>query len=194
MAQLGDAIVLTKGAAIETTAMFGATLGGTLVRELGEDVARAADRLFCRLSVVEDALTAVEVGVRERGVTCMHDATERGVYGGLCEIAEAADVGMVIDEPAIPLRPEVEAVCRHFGIDPYVTSSEGTLLATVRPHALSDVLQRLDSCGIPAAHIGEVTPADQGVRVVRGGREEPLAAPTEDPFWPAYVAALEAAP
>ena len=38
---------------------------------------------------------------------------------------------MRVDQDAIPVRPEVRAVCDHVGIDPYVSISEGTLIATV---------------------------------------------------------------
>ena len=57
-----------------------------------------------------DARIAVGAGVRENGVTCMHDATECGVYGGLHEIAEASGVGLYIECEKIPLPEEVAGV------------------------------------------------------------------------------------
>jgi hydrogenase expression/formation protein HypE len=191
MAAVGDAVVITKGAAIETTGIFGIRCGELIARECGQDVARAARDLFFSMSVVRDAELAVEVGVRERGVTGMHDATERGVWGGLVEMATSAETGMVIDIDAIPLRPEARAVCRLFDIDPYSTSSEGTLLLTCKPHAVAAVIDRLATGGIEAARIGELTPLEEGVRTVQGGRERALQAPRSDPFWPALLRALE---
>ncbi len=47
------------------------------------------------------------------------------------EVAVASGVGARIDRDAIPVLPEVRAVCDHVGIDPYVSISEGTLIATV---------------------------------------------------------------
>jgi hydrogenase expression/formation protein HypE len=38
-------------------------------------------------------MTAVSLGVRDNGVTAMHDATECGIWGGLYEIAQAANPG-----------------------------------------------------------------------------------------------------
>ena len=191
MAVVGDAVIITKGAAIETTGIFGVRCGERIARAYGQDVARAARDLFYSMSVVRDAELAVEVGVRERGVTGMHDATERGVWGGLVEMATAAGTGMVVDVDAIPLRPESRAVCRLFDLDPYSTSSEGTLLLTCKPHAVPAVIDRLTTEGIDAALIGELTPIDEGVRTVQGGRERALGAPESDPFWPALLRALE---
>jgi hydrogenase maturation factor len=191
MAAPGDAILMTKGAAIETTALFGVTFPDHLTRALGREVAQAAEALFYRMTVVEDALVAVEVGVRERGVTTLHDATERGVWGGLCDIADASGVGLLVDQDAILIRPETQAICDHFQIDPLAASSEGTLLLTCRQQVVSNLLDRLTDAGLDPRHIGEVTPKDRSVHVVRSGRERELERPEQDPFWPAYSKAWQ---
>jgi hydrogenase expression/formation protein HypE len=190
MARPGDALIVTKGAAIETTGMFGATFPAQLAAAIGPELARQADALFDQMSVVRDALLAVEVGVRDHGVTSLHDATERGVWGGLVEIAEASGRGLVVDQASIFLPPAVRAVCALFDLDPYSCSSEGTLLITCRPHRVDDLLDGFDAAGIPASRVGEITPAEEGIRVVRDGREQPLHAPVEDPFWPTFAEAL----
>ena len=190
MAQVGDAVIVTTGAAIEATGLFGVTFPQRIARELGVEVARAAEDLFYQMTVVTDAMTAVSVGVRGRGVTAMHDATECGVWGGLYEIAEASGVGMVIDQSAVLVRPEVRAICDHFGMDPYSAISEGTLLLTCRPAQAQAVLDRLNGAGIQASQVGEVVPAEQGIRLVESGHERPLAHPRVDPFWVAYGKAL----
>ncbi|HEU5424810.1 MAG TPA: AIR synthase-related protein, partial [Nitrolancea sp.] len=190
MAQVGDAVIVTKGAAIEATGLFGVTFPQRISQALGPQVARAAEELFYQMTVVKDAMTAVEVGVRERGVTAMHDATECGVWGGLYEIAEASGVGMVIDQAAVPVAPAARAICDYFGMDPYSAISEGTLLLTCRPQAAQAVLDRLSGAGITASRVGEVVPAAHGVRLVEHGQERPLAHPRVDPFWEAYAKAL----
>ena len=191
MAEAGDAIIMTKGAAIETAGILGITFPNRIVAALGPEQARTAADLFWQMSVVTDALVAAAAGVREEGVTAMHDATERGVWGGLCEIAAASRVGMLVDQDAILIRPEVRAVCDLFAIDPYTTSSEGTLLLTCRPHRVQAVVDLLATAGIDARQIGEITPATRGVRVTHDGRERDLDPPALDPFWPAYSKALE---
>jgi hydrogenase expression/formation protein HypE len=190
MARVGDAVIVTKGAAIEATGLFGVTFPERIKAELGPDTATAAENLFYQMSVVKDALTAVEVGVRDKGVTAMHDATECGVWGGLYEIAEASGVGMLIDQNAVVVRSEVRAVCDHFGMDPYTSISEGTLVLTCRPAKTPAVLDRLSSVGVDATEVGEVMPLDHGVQVVTHGRKRELAHPRVDPFWNAFGQAL----
>ena len=194
MARPGDAVVVTKGAAIEATALFAATFPARLTEAVGADTVAAADALFGSMTVVPEAIIARELGLREAGVTSMHDATEGGVVGGLLEVATASEVGIRIDRDAIPVRPEVRAVCEHVGIDPYVSISEGTLIATVVPGRADAYVAALAAAGIDAAVVGEILPPSDGRRIVLGGREEPLAHPGLDPFWGAFGAwAAEAA-
>ncbi|GAC1405683.1 MAG: AIR synthase family protein [Chloroflexota bacterium] len=190
MANPGDAVLLTKGAAIEATGLFGVTFPDRISAALGPEIARDAEALFFQMSVVKDALTAVEVGVRDAGVTAMHDATECGVWGGLYEIAEASQVGMTIDQNAIVVRPEVKAICELFGMDPYSAISEGTLLLTCRTDKAGAVIAHLKDAGIETSQVGEVTPRDRGIRVVQNGRERSLEHPRVDPFWNAFAEAL----
>lgn len=186
MARPGDKIVVTKGAAIEATALFAATFPDRLTRALGPDTVRAADALFEQMTVVPEARLAAAFGLREKGVTSMHDATEGGVLGGLLEVALASDTGMRIDLEAIPVRPEVRAVCDHVGIDPYISISEGTLIATVVASRAGDYVTALAAEGIDAAVVGEVTaPADGRVLVSNEGHR-PLVHPGLDPFWAAF--------
>jgi len=186
MASPGDRVVVTKGAAIEATALFAATFPDRLARGVGEDVARAADALFEQMTVVPEARVAASYGLREQGVTAMHDATEGGVLGGLVEVATASNVGLRIELEAIPVRPEVRVVCDHVGMDPYVSISEGTLIATVRPGHADGFLKALQDSHIEAAMVGEVTDPTEGVVLVEGGKERTLVHPGVDPFWGAF--------
>jgi hydrogenase expression/formation protein HypE len=186
--------VVTKGAAIEATALFAATFPDRLRAAVGEERVTAADALFESMTVVPEAVLARSFGLREAGVTSMHDATEGGVVGGLLEVATASDVGIRIDRDLIPVRPEVRAVCEHVGIDPYVAISEGTLIATVVAGRAKGFVDALTSAGIDAAVVGEIRDADEGRTIVVDGHEQPLQHPGLDPFWAAFGAwAAEAA-
>ena len=194
MARPGDRIVVTKGAAIEATALFAATFPDRLAAGVGEAVVRRADALFEQMTVVPEARVAATFGLRDRGVTSMHDATEGGVLGGLLEVAIASDVGMRIRMDAIPVRPEVRAVCDFVGIDPYVSISEGTLIATVRPERAIGYVESCAREGIDAAIVGDVTELSAGRVVVDEYGDHALEHPGLDPFWGAFGAwASEAA-
>jgi hydrogenase maturation factor len=187
MARPGDRVVVTKGAAIEATALFAATFPERLAGGVGRDVAKAADALFEEMTVVPEARVASKFGLRDRGVTSMHDATEGGVLGGLSEVAAASQVGMRIDLDSIPVRPEVRLVCDYVGIDPYVSISEGTLIATVVRDGADAFVAALEAARISAAVVGEVTDAATGRIVVTSEGEQPLEHPGLDPFWGAFA-------
>jgi hydrogenase maturation factor len=186
MASPGDRVVVTKGAAIEATALFAATFPDRLTAALGRETVAAADALFERMTVVPEARVAAAFGLRRAGVTSMHDATEGGVLGGLHEVATASDAGMRVDLRAIPVRPEVRGVCGHVGIDPYTSISEGTLIATVIPERADAFVQALAGQGIDAAVVGEVTEPGEGRVLVDDQGERALEHPGLDPFWGAF--------
>jgi hydrogenase maturation factor len=186
MARPGDRVVVTKGAAIEATALFAATFPDRLAEAIGTDVVKRADALFERMTVVPEAIVAREFGLRDQGVTSMHDATEGGVFGGITEVAAASEVGMRIELDAIPVREEVRAVCDHVGMDPYTSISEGTLIATVVADRADAFVDALAAAGVEGAVVGEVTERSEGVVLVEDRTERVLEHPGLDPFWGAF--------
>jgi hydrogenase expression/formation protein HypE len=193
MAQPGDKVVITKGPAIEAAGLFAVTFPQQLEAAFGADFAKSAEEIFWQMSVVKDGMIAAELGVRDDGVSTMHDATECGIWGGLVEIAEASQVGMAIEKSDIVRDERVDKICELFGIDPMTSISEGTLLSTCRPHKADELVQRLEDAGIRASVCGEVLDAAQGVQFFEGGAAHPLVHPQVDPFWAAFGKAAEAA-
>jgi len=191
MAAPGDRVILTKGCAVEATAiaawLFPSRLGG----RLGADGVARARATLADVSVVADCRAALRVGVRERGVTALHDATEGGVLGGLLELARACGHDLAIERARIPLSPEARAACEAFGTDPWWTLSEGTLIATARPAHAAAVLAALADAGIAAAEVGEVLPGQGALRLTEpDGAVNLLTEPQPDPYWPAYQRAI----
>jgi hydrogenase maturation factor len=186
MARPGDAIIVTKGAAIEATALFATTFPARLREALGDEVVAAADALFERMSVVPEAIVAREFGLRDEGVTSMHDATEGGVLGGLTEVAAASGAGVRVELGSIPVRPEVRAICDHVGMDPYTSISEGTLIATVVRARADAFVTALAEEGIDAAVVGEVMGSGDPSLLVTPAGDRPLLHPGLDPFWGAF--------
>lgn len=191
MARPGDKVIVTKGPAIEAAGLFAVTFPDRMKQEFGEDFAKKADEIFWQMSVVDDALTAIEAGVRDDGVTTMHDATECGVWGGLAEIAAASNVGMRIEKGDVIVDERVEKICGLYDIDPMISISEGTLLLTCRPHKADEVVTRLTDKGIPASVVGECVDASEGTKWYENGVEHDLVHPQVDPFWAAFGKAAE---
>ncbi|MCX5999937.1 MAG: AIR synthase family protein, partial [Chloroflexi bacterium] len=125
-ARPGDKIIITKGPAIEASGIFAAMFPGLLEKEFGHDFSQRAQHIFYQMSVVDDALTAVSVGIREDGVTSMHDATECGIWGAIYEVAQASNLGARIEKERIVVEDGVKEICSYFDIDPYASISEGT--------------------------------------------------------------------
>jgi len=191
MAKAGDKIIITKGPAIEATGIFATMFPQLTEKEFGHDFSQRAQRVFYQMSVVEDAMTAVSVGVREKGVTAMHDATECGVWGGLYELAQAAGLGVKVEKERIVVEDCVEEICSYFGIDPYASISEGTLIIACREHKAREVVEALSKKGIKSSIVGELTEPGNGMILVSEGTDGKLQHPIVDPFWKAFYNALE---
>lgn len=187
-ARPGDNVLLTKGPAIETAAILSVVREKELQRKYPQSLIDKAKDLGKQMTVVRDALAAMETG----GVTAMHDATEGGVIGGLFEMANASGVGMEIDESRFIYPDEVKMVCEAFVLDPLAAIAEGSLLITVRPEYSDQVIQKLKDARIPSSVIGTVKKdaAEKNMRR-RDGTVVPLSVPDQDPFWPAFFEGLE---
>lgn len=162
-ARAGDVIILTKGIAVEGTALIArekpAALAGVMDKE---DLERCAG--FLRkpgISVVKDARLALEAG----DVHALHDPTEGGIATGLWELAEAAGLGLCVDRERLAVLPECALMCRHLGLDPLGLIGSGSLLIAAPPKDATAIIDRLAGANIAAATIGELVSADQGRRI-----------------------------
>lgn len=185
-ARPGDAIVLTKGIAVEGTALIAGEREAEVAGRHGADFA-ARCRAFLRepgISVVRDAAIA-----RAAGATALHDPTEGGLATGLRELAQAAGLGLEVDAAAIPTYPETAQLCADYGLDPLGLIASGALLAAAPPPAAARLVADLRAAGLSGAIIGRFTPPEAGLRLRRAGRDEAL------PEFPAdEIARLFAAP
>lgn len=104
--------------------------------------------------LVADMLAAAPVGVR-----VLRDPTRGGLATTLNEIARQSGVGMLLEEAAIPVKPQVDAACELLGLDPLYVANEGKLVAICAPEAAEAVLaaMRAHPHGRMAARIGHVT-------------------------------------
>ena len=170
----GDALILTKGIAVEGTSILAREARDELLaRGLGdEDLERAGNMLFePGISVLRDA----QVVCAATDVHAMHDPTEGGLSGGLYELAAASGVGLSIDFDSIPILPETRIICDTLGLDSLGLIASGSLLASIDPSDVDKVLSALAGEGIQAQVIGEATGRGRGVtmRSSSGSNELP---------------------
>ena len=168
-ARAGDHLILSKGIAIEGTALLAREAGDRL-RDRGVDgdtIEKARGLLFDPgISVVKEALLACETA----SVHAMHDPTEGGLTTAVHELAEAAGLGAVVRARDIAVLPETESLCRALGLNPLGLLASGSLLIAAAPEDCDRILGALTAAGISAACIGALF-SDREVAIIdeKGG-------------------------
>lgn len=104
-------------------------------------------------------LVAAMLDAAPGGVRVLRDPTRGGLATTLNEIAGQSKAGMLLDEAAIPVKPQVDAACELLGLDPLYVANEGKLVAICAPEAADAVLaaMRAHPRGAEAVRIGTVT-------------------------------------
>jgi hydrogenase expression/formation protein HypE len=127
---------------------------------------------------------ALEVG-GER-IVSLKDPTRGGLSSALHEMADKSEVGIIVDETAIPLRDEVRAVGELLGIDPLVSANEGKAVLGVEAGAADAVLDaiRAHPLGRNAAIVGECVQERPGFVVLDTGFGSRLLAEAEGELLP----------
>jgi len=173
-ARPGDALLITKGVAVEGTAIIAREKGGELTGLDSALLERCQRFLYDPgISVVRDAAVATAAGA----VHAMHDPTEGGLATGLYELAAAAGVGLEVDEASIPVLPETQTLCARLGLDPLGLIGSGALLLAVAPADAAAILAALEKAGITATHIGRVVERERGILLLAGAGLRPCPRP-----------------
>jgi hydrogenase expression/formation protein HypE len=176
----GDALLMTKTAGVEGTAVLAAD-HAALLKQKGVDsrtINRA--RVFSnKISVVKEALIASKL----KGVTAMHDPTEGGVLNGLWELAEASGKGIVVESDKIPIASETGTISAALKLDPLKLLGSGSLVIAVAASKKASVQGRLDRNGIRVTEIGRLTGRDKGRFLLSRGRLKKLTAVYRDELY-----------
>lgn len=179
-AEIGDEIILSKGAGIEGTAILASDRRNDIVNVFDEKFVKKAENFFEQISVVIDALTAFKTG----GVSAMHDPTEGGVIGGLHELADASNIGFQIYQEKILVPEETRKICEYFEVDPFKLISSGSLLIVTKKEKSEEIVEKLARNGVYASIIGEITNPDFGRKMVTSNGEKiELDRPVSDHIW-----------
>jgi hydrogenase expression/formation protein HypE len=173
-ARPGDALVLTKSAGLEGTAILAADFADRLRGQMSDETLARARSFGREISVVPEGVAAAA-----SGATAMHDATEGGVLGAIHEMVTAADLGVEVWTDAISVREETRQICGVFEADPLKLISSGAMLIAC-PQA-EQMVSSLTRLGIPAGVIGRIT--REGRWVVAGEERRELEASYRDELW-----------
>ena len=179
-AHAGDAVILTKSAGIEGTAILATDRRAPLAAKLGEATVDRAATFFDQISVVKEALLAFQTGP----VTAMHDPTEGGVAGGLHELADASHLGFTVDESQLSVAEETRRICEVFDLDPLQLIASGSLLIAVEHDHADSLVKTLHEQHVPAAIIGDLgaAPSDR-ILLRKNGAMDRMPRPPCDELW-----------
>ena len=92
-------------------------------------------------------------------VHVLRDPTRGGLAATLNEIASQSNVGILLEESTVPVRPEVRSACEFLGLDPLYVANEGKMIVIVPEDEADAALaaMRASPYGENAARIGRVT-------------------------------------
>ena len=122
----------------------------------------AREKLLGGEAIASDAAPLTDLVLRlleaEIEIHVMRDPTRGGLSSALNEIAAASRVGMVLDEPALPIPGPVRAACEFLGLDPLYVANEGKLVAICGAADADRLLaaMRAHPLGRAASIIGDV--------------------------------------
>jgi len=144
--QAGDSILLNGDIARHGMAVMAVREGLSFESHIESDAAPLAE-------IVQELIKA---GIP---IHCLRDATRGGLASVLNELAQAADVGIMIEEKAIPLHEDVHSACEILGLDPLYVANEGKFVAFIPQKQIQQALSIIKKHpqGKEAGIIGKVT-------------------------------------
>jgi hydrogenase expression/formation protein HypE len=154
--QQGDAVLVSGTIGDHGITILSQREGIELGGEFMSDTAPLHDLIATMLAAFPD-------------IHAMRDLTRGGLAASLVEIASRRNVGISIDEQAIPVRDEIRGACEILGLDPLLVANEGKLVAFVPEEGSAKVLEAMRGhpLGRNAARIGTVSSARPGLVVAR---------------------------
>jgi hydrogenase expression/formation protein HypE len=158
LARSGDVVILSGEIGLHGIAVMSVRAGLTFETAVESDTAPLNGLVASMLAITQE-------------IHVLRDPTRGGVASSLNEIAKASQVGIVLDERALPVPAAVGAACELLGLDPLYVANEGKLLAIVPAGVASGLLavMRQHPLGQRTTVIGEVVARHPGMVVARTG-------------------------
>jgi hydrogenase expression/formation protein HypE len=166
----GDRVLVTKGVAVEGTAIIAAEFGSLLIEKgMTEAEVAAGGRFQKMISILPEA----RIAWANEGVSALHDVTEGGIATALSELSQAGGRGMRIRRDRLPVYPQTRRMGKLLGIDPLGLIGSGSLLICCRPDDAPRLVTGLEQNDIAVTDIGTVTAGPPGIDAVENGSPAP---------------------
>jgi len=191
-AEPGDVLVVTKETALVSTAILAMSFPETVKNRLGKEVWEQGCANFYQTSSLPDALAAKEILTSTAELKAMHDVTEGGVIGAICELATASNCGFRLFNDALPVGEAQQQIARLFDIDHRFSVGAGSMVMAVKRGKEMELIRHLQSKNMKATVVGELTPHAAGFRIVEHDEEKALRFDGKDPYWEAFFKAFKA--
>jgi HAD superfamily hydrolase (TIGR01509 family) len=166
----GDWVFLTKGAAVEGTAIIAREFPDRL-QKLGfsRNEIDHGQNLLNDISILKEA----RIAATYPDTSAMHDVTEGGVATALRELSHAGGCRIRVDWDNIPVLPLTEKICRRLKLDPLGLIGSGSLLICCRKECGPDLESEIRKAGIPVNRIGRVLDPGVGVEAYKDSSQRP---------------------
>jgi len=157
-ARVGDVVIVSGDIGVHGIAVMSVREGLEFGTEIRSDCAPLHGLVADMLAVTPD-------------LHVLRDPTRGGVATSLNEIARASDVGIALEERALPVPEVVANACAFLGLDPLQVANEGKLLAFVAAEQADDVVaaMREHPLGRETAVIGRCVADHPGMVSARTG-------------------------
>ena len=170
----GDRVLLTKGVAVEGTAIIAREFGVRL-KKLGM-AAGKIDRCRQFLDNIS-IITEAKIAAATAGTSAMHDITEGGLATALEELSMAGGRIIRVDTDNIPVYPETQKICGLLDINPLGLIGSGSLLICCRSKDCKKLVEDIAAAGVEITPIGEVMERGHGIRAYKRKKQV---------SWPAF--------
>lgn len=159
-AEVGDVVLVSGTVGDHGIALMSHREGIAFETELESDVAP-----------IWEVVEAVAKAIGWENIHAMKDPTRGGLSNALNEMARKANVGILIREVDVPVRPEVRAASDMLGINPFDVANEGKVVMVVSREHAEEALEamRRTEKGKNAAIIGDVIEDYRGKVLVETG-------------------------
>lgn len=175
--EAGDQIILTKGGAIEGTAILYNDYVSFFKGMVEDSVIEEGQIMFDWLSIYKEGMIA-----RDNGAKAMHDVTEGGILGGVYELAETTGLGIVIEEDKIIFHKPTLALKEIFkDLDLLRLISSGSLLIVADKK--DRIPEKLKEKGIENSVIGYFTKNKDRIMKKANGETISIKEPKSDELW-----------
>lgn len=149
-AKEGDLILMTKTAGIEGTSILARKFKDRL-KSIDKETLQKASEMINQISIVKEAAILFGTGK----IQAMHDTTEGGIIGGVCEMGIASNLGFQIRENKIEVAEETVKICNRLNVNPSKLLGSGCLLASVKPDGIDIVIEKLRKNDVQGTIIGK---------------------------------------